>query len=262
MHEETKRDIRAQRASLVRRMELRLDKPLAVLGMVWLALLVVELTRGLSPFLAQVGLAIWAVFLADFALKLLLAPAKGRYLRRNWLTALSLALPALRAVRVLRVLRLARGARGLRLLKLLGSWNRGVRALGVTMRRRGFGYVMLLTLIVLASGAAGMYALERGVAAGRGLEDYGTALWWTAMILVTMGSEYWPRTPEGRFLCLLLAIYGFTIFGYVTATLATFFVGRDAAAEEGRAAPLRAELARLRAELRRRDKSASGRGVE
>ncbi len=43
-----------------------------------------------------------------------------------------------------------------------------------------------------------------------------------------MGSDYWPRTPEGRILCLLLALYAFAVFGYVTATLASYFIGRDA----------------------------------
>ena len=49
------------------------------------------------------------------------------------------------------------------------------------------------------------------------------------MLLTTMGSDYWPRTPEGRLLCLLLAIYAFTVFGYVTAAIAAYFVDRDKA---------------------------------
>lgn len=53
------------------------------------------------------------------------------------------------------------------------------------------------------------------------------------MILVTMGSESWPRTPEGRLLCLLLALYGYSVFGYITATLASFFVAADGAARKG-----------------------------
>jgi len=62
-----------------------------------------------------------------------------------------------------------------------------------------------------------------------GIHDYGTALWWTAMLMTTMGSAYWPQTGEGRILCVLLALYAFAVFGYVTATLATFFVSRDMA---------------------------------
>jgi voltage-gated potassium channel len=47
------------------------------------------------------------------------------------------------------------------------------------------------------------------------------------MLLTTMGSDYWPRTAEGRLLCLLLAVYAFAVFGYVTAAIAAYFVGRD-----------------------------------
>ncbi|MFN7146641.1 MAG: ion channel, partial [Myxococcota bacterium] len=61
--------------------------------------------------------------------------------------------------------------------------------------------------------------------------DYATALWWTAMLLTTMGSETWPRTAEGRVLCLLLAVYGFAMFGYVTAALASLFVRADRSGE-------------------------------
>jgi len=37
---------------------------------------------------------------------------------------------------------------------------------------------------------------------------------------------------RGRILCFLLSLYGFAVLGYVTATLATFFIGRDAENEE------------------------------
>jgi voltage-gated potassium channel len=90
--------------------------------------------------------------------------------------------------------------------------------------------VVLLTGLVAVTGAAGMYRFEFEAPGGPGFSDYGTALWWTAMLLTTMGSDYWPRTPEGRLLCLLLAIYAFAVFGYVTAAIAAYFVGKDRAA--------------------------------
>jgi voltage-gated potassium channel len=228
-----------------------------VLGLVWLVLLVVELTSGLTPFLEALGTAIWGVFIVDFAVKLALAPRKLAYLEANWLTALALALPALRVfrvVRVFRVLRAARAARGIRLVRVVTSLNRGMRALGASLGRRGFGYAVALTAIVVIAGAAGMYAFENEVSGG--LTTYGEALWWTAMLVTSLGSDYWPRTGEGRLLCFLLALYGFAIFGYVTASLATYFVGRDAESADGDVAgaraieDLRAEIAALRAELR------------
>jgi voltage-gated potassium channel len=110
-------------------------------------------------------------------------------------------------------------------------------------------------MIVTLLGAAGMYAFENEVPLESGLHSYGTALWWTAMLITTMGSEYWPKTPEGRVLCFFLAVYAFAVFGYVTATLATFFIDRDADDDEAEIAGaksiqmLQGEIAALRQEI-------------
>ncbi len=47
----------------------------------------------------------------------------------------------------------------------------------------------------------------------------------------------------------MLALYAFAVFGYVTAAIATFFVGRDAANAEGELAGVE-EVAALRTEIR------------
>lgn len=58
-------------------------------------------------------------------------------------------------------------------------------------------------------------------------------------------------------LCVFLALYAFAVFGYVTATLATFFIGRDAESDEAelagakQLAALRDEVIALREDLRR-----------
>ena len=245
----------SQRHELLDRISRSLEKPMIVLGLVWLVLLVVELTRGLSPFLQRLGYVIWGLFVVHFLLEFVLAPRKISYLRRNWLTLLALALPALRAFAVFRFLRALRAARGVRLLRVVSSMNRGMRGLGRVMQRHGVGYVLSLTGVVILGGAAGVYAFERNVQ-GTIVTDFGTALWWTAMVITTMGTDYFPRTPEGRLLCLLLAVYGFAIFGYVTATIASVLITRDAdaegAAEPGAGRPLelvREEIAALRREL-------------
>lgn len=256
---------RARRA-LLEWLQDRLEGPMLVLAFVWLALFVVEVIWGLSPLLEAAGYVIWSVFILEFALGLMLAPRKRDYLKRHWLKGIALLAPALRVFRIIRLLRVARVARavrvarGLRLLRVISSVNRGMRALAASMGRRGVGYVVGLTLIVTLAGAAGMYSFEHENPDGRGLDSYGTALWWTAMLMTTMGSEFWPQTAEGRVLCFLLALYSFAVFGYVTATLATFFIGRDAVHKEGEAAgtesiaALRAEIAALRDEIRALDK--------
>lgn len=238
---------RSERYQLLKRLENLFELPMIVLGFAWLALLIIELVYKTSPALETFGLIIWGVFIVDFLLKFFIAPDKGDFLKRNVLTLISLIVPAFRVLRIARVLRFFRFSRGLRLVKVVGSLNRSMRALSATMKRRAFGYVIVLSLIVLFGGAAGMYAFEKDIEGG--LTDYGTALWWTSMILTTMGSEYWPKTFEGRFLCIILALYAFAVFGYVTATIATFFIGRDAEDKKGELAGSK-QIESLRKEIR------------
>ncbi|MBA3769657.1 MAG: hypothetical protein H0X08_04045 [Blastocatellia bacterium] len=51
-------------------------------------------------------------------------------------------------------------------------------------------------------------------------------------VLTSIGSDYFPQSAEGWLQCFIIALYGFAVFGYVTATLATYFVGRDTEAKD------------------------------
>jgi voltage-gated potassium channel len=234
-----------------------LRTPMLLLSFLWLVLVVVELVWGSSYALETFGAAIWVAFLVEFAVRFALAPEKVTFLSRNWLTVIALIVPAFRLFRAFRILRFARAARGLRLVRIVGTANRGMNALRASLSRRGLGYVSGLTVLVALLGAGGMLAFEPAAEVEGGFESYADALWWTGMILATMGSEFWPRTPEGRILCFLLALYGFAVFGYITASFASFFVGRDAASEAGEVAgtgdmaALRSEIAALRHEIQR-----------
>ena len=266
---EIKQAIADERRSVLEKLQRGLEKPMIALAFIWLALFIVETLYGLGPVLTGAGFAIWGIFVVEFAVGFALAPDKAPYLKENWLKGLALIAPPLRIVRVFGLLRLTSAAsafRGLRLLRILSSANRGMEALSTGMGRHGFGYVIALTAVVILAGSAGIYGFEHDVP-GKNIPDFGTALWWTAMIVTTMGSDYWPQTAAGRALCFLLAVYSFAVFGYVTANLATYFIGRDAEddraeiAEEKSIQALRSELAALREELRALKKADLQRGA-
>ncbi len=246
------RALRRERWRLLAQVMRYAEVPLFVLSALWLVLLVVEFTRGLGPVLTRASYVIWAIFALQFLLEFVIAPSRAVFLRKQWLTLLALLVPALRLFRVARVARLvqgARAARGVRLLRVVTTANRGMRALAKSMSRRGAGYVASLTVVVLLASAAGMLGFERDEP-GTPITSYGTALWWTAMVLTTMGSDYWPRSPEGRLLCLGLSLYAFGAFGYLTAALASFFVDREQRdAQHETPASIDARLARIEALL-------------
>ena len=253
---QSKAQLNKERKRLLYHLQNLLEGPMVILGFLWLILLIIDLVKGLSPFLQTLSTFIWVVFILDFGLKFILAPVKIAFVKANVLTVISLLVPAFRIFRVARAFRLIRSlraVRGLRLVRVVSSLNRGLNSLGASMARRGFGYVLASTLLVSLLGSVGMYAFENEVESG--FKSYGEALWWTVMLLSSLGSEYWPQTPEGRILCFILALYGLAVFGYFTASLATYFMGRDAendAAEVAGAkqiAGLHQEVAALRKEI-------------
>lgn len=233
-----------------------------VLSFVWLVLVIVELAWQSPRALEAFGTVIWIIFILEFALRLWLAPRKLAFLRRNWLTTIALVVPAVRllqAFRALRALRLLRLGRGATLVRIVGTANRGMNALKRALSRRGVGYVGSLTVAVVLLGAAGMHFFEPAERVGQGgFTSFSHALWWTGMLITGMGTDIWPVSPEGRILAFLLALYGLAVFGYITASLASFFIGQDAGTRDTPVAgsqdlaELRAEIAALRQELEQR----------
>ncbi len=234
-----------------------IDTPMALLSLAWLLIVVWELIWGDSALLEIIGTTIWVVFILEFALRLALAPRKLTYLKRHWLTAVALLVPALRIFRFARVFRAARALRSFRLVRVIGTANRSMNALRAALARRGFIYVAALTTLVVALGGAGMLSFEGAAEVQGGFDSYWQALWWTGMLITSIGSEYWPQTTEGRILTFLLSLYGLAVLGYITATLASFFVGRDAEGKNGPVAgagdiaALYAEIRSLRSDLQR-----------
>lgn len=201
--------------------------PLIILGFLWLLILVVELIWQITPVLRQIATIIWIIFIVEFLLKLLLAPARLKFLQKNVLTIISLFIPALRVFRIFASLRLLRSIgviKSIRVIRVVGSVNRGMRILEKNLERRGFIYILMLTLLICFVGAAAMFAFEGPDA----FQSYWDALYWTAMRLTTIASDYWPKSAEGKTIGFLLSVYALGVLGYFTATLASFFLGQDA----------------------------------
>jgi voltage-gated potassium channel len=218
MMDTNNKNINHQRRKILLFWERYFEWPLIFLAIIWLILLIIELTSGLNKILETLSLTIWLIFIFDFIIRLLLSPSKLNYLKTHWLSMLVLFFPA---VRIFRAFTFLRATRSVHLFKVFSSIRHSMRILGFTLGRHGFFYVMSLTILVIFIGAAGIFAFEEVFA------NYNEALWWAAMMVTIMGSDFWPKTIEGRILCFGLAIYGFAIFGYITAVVATFLIDKD-----------------------------------
>ncbi len=228
------------------------EPAMALLGLGFLVLLLLDYTgSGLSASnQARIDAAlqvIWIVFLVDFAVRLVIAPAKGHFLRQNWLTVLSLGLPFLRPLRLFRA---ARALRSISLVRFLGGINRGIRVLRTVTRGRQFVYVGGLTVLVILAGAVGGLYFDRDVEDAP-IQSFGDALWWSATMVTTINSDKYVVSLEGRVIAILIRLFAVSVFGFVTASIATYLIGTAAIADGpvSKDANLRAEITALHDEL-------------
>ncbi|MGQ0840352.1 potassium channel family protein [Actinokineospora sp.] len=228
--------------------EARTDLPLTALAVVFLVAYAWQvLDTGASPttrYVLEVGLwVVWAVFVVDYVARLALARDRLRFVRRHLFDLIVIALPMVRQLRALRLITV---------FKVLN------RRIGSGMRGRIGVYVGGTTLLVGLSAALAVLDAERSDPDAT-ITTFGDALWWTLTTISTVGyGDRYPITVEGRLVAATLMVGGIALLGVVTGVIASWFVEKIAGAEHSieettrtEVRAMRAELAELRADLRR-----------
>ena len=208
----------------------KLELPIQFLSFAWFLVLITELVNGTSPILHILGSGIWILYILYFILKLIIGPSPRSIAKKNWLFILAMIVSTLRFTPFFQDLALVRvltATFGMQAIWIVTSAHQGLRSVGRTMGKKGIGYALVFTSTVVFAGAAGMLYFEKDLPGSQGIHNYPTALWWSAMQITNIGSGYSPITPGGKFICLGISIYAAIIFGYLTAILATYFVGRE-----------------------------------
>jgi voltage-gated potassium channel len=226
MTERTSAVVLGPRAETVRR---RFEVPILIAALLVVPVIFIEERATSTSALAVVEWAnwlIWAAFTAEFVIVLTLAERKWAYARRAWLDLLIIVvsfplLPELFAsVRLLRLTRLTRVLRILRLARLAAILSRGGQAAGAIFRKRGLGYMALLTAL-LTLGVGGAFAILED-------EPIGDGLWWAIVTITTVGyGDVLPETPAGRIAGAMLMVLGIGFVALVTASIAAHFVGEE-----------------------------------
>jgi len=208
-----------------------IDWSMLLLSFTWFCILITELVYGLSPILHGLGTGIWILFIIYFLVYLLRVKERSEFLKRNWVFALAILVPILRLIPILQRISLVRATTatfGIQIIWIFASADQGMRRLRRALGRRGVGYALVFTLVVLFSGAAGMLSFEKDSLDPNRIESYAKALWWSAMQMTNIGTSYVITTWGGRAICLGISVYSVAMFGYLTALLATFLIGHDA----------------------------------
>jgi voltage-gated potassium channel len=204
-----------------------LDGPANFLALVFAVALGTELVLTVQGdpvpgWLGTLQLLIWGFFGIQFALGLMIAPRIVPYLRRHWLTGISLVLPFFRAIRLAR---LAVALRAIRVARLVTGANRLLRSVRRTLAWNGAGYAAGIAGTVALFGSVGLFMFEAD-ADTPGLTAYGDVLWWTLATLTTVGGTAEPQTLGGRLVGLLVMGAGLVLFGYIAALAANVLFDR------------------------------------
>ncbi|MEV0356802.1 ion channel [Nocardia sp. NPDC050697] len=201
------------------------------------------LDTGASPhldtWLARVDLVIWAAFAGDFLVRIALSRDRWRFLRTHPLELLIVLVPPFRPLRLVRAA-----------LLMLGTLNRT----RLTRFRLSI-YVGTSSVLVILLCSLAFFDAEYGAPEAK-IQNYGDALWWASVTVTTVGyGDYYPVTPEGRLVALLLMTFGIGLIGFAIGTTTSWVFDQLKAVEastdeaERQLGTLLDEVRALRAEV-------------
>lgn len=108
-----------------------------LLAIFWLYLFIIELFADITPIQERLLIIVWILFIVEFLLKLFLAPRKVSYLKNNWITIISLLIPALRVFRIFSALRILGSARVVNSTRIIRALTSGKRFLSSLKEAQG-----------------------------------------------------------------------------------------------------------------------------
>ncbi len=162
-----------------------------------------ELDRGYRGALTAFVSVTWAVFIADFALRLVLSGAPRTFLRTRWFEAVSLLIAYLRPFVIIAYI-----------------WRvPWFRATAARQRARLLLMVSMFTFLFVFTGSTLVWLAERHDPHATIL-DLGDAIWWGFTTISTVGyGDFAPVTFAGRTIAVGLMMGGLVVLGVTSATV-------------------------------------------
>ncbi|MFV0557984.1 MAG: potassium channel family protein [Enterococcus sp.] len=220
------------------------------MSIIWIMLMLLDFAGVLrineTPYMWIDGL-LWGLFTLDYFGRLILAPNKRLYFRKNIFDLIAI-LPlnfiwlTFNIQHFGSITRLNRIAR---IVGLFGKLSRNKRSILYT---NGFIYVLYVSLGIIIVGA-GLFSVAEGV-------SFADSLWWAIVTVTTVGyGDLAPQTDAGKMIAAVLMLLGIGFIGILTSTITSYFSRKNdairAVQEDSELNELKQELSDVKAQLTR-----------
>ena len=204
------------RHDLVDNIERVTKYPLALLGIAWLVIAIVVLTKDLngsaSTVLVGTLFVLWAIVLVEYAVRLVVTPDRLGYLKRRWVEPATVVVPPLQGWHLV----------GMEKMSLL--LYEGELRVETILKHHSLFRVLIAAAGTLFLGAWLVLLFEEK-AKGSNIHSYPDALWWAIVTVTTVGyGDRYPVSAGGRAVAVVLMLVGIGLIGVLTATVASVFV--------------------------------------
>jgi voltage-gated potassium channel len=151
----------------------------------------------------------WIAFATDLLIGISKSSDKVKFLKTHPLEILAVVLPFLRPLRLLRFISFG--------TLVFEKVNLG-KSIAITFK------VIVTALFLTYLAGIEITMAERGKP-GATINSIGDGFWWAITTLTTVGyGDIYPTTTHGRFIAVGLMVSGICVLGFISATVAAWFV--------------------------------------